>query len=200
MTRHPGMDPAYFLCALIALNAAYALYVNEFRLFFIAMMVSLLTIIPTIAASRIHIQLPWFLLFLVALSLWFNSAGGALEYALPLHPYYDTIAHLVSGITVALPGLLGLIFLVLYWEIKLTPGLFMFFTIIFGMAVGSFLEITLFAVDRLFGNVIPETMQADNTRVMRDLIVVFIGSCITAIYGVVWFGNNSREEIFEVEG
>lgn len=199
MQKHSGMYLTFFFQALIAANALYAFYFQHYQAMFFATMACILTFVPTIVAQRLRLQLPWSLFFLVALSLWFHTAGYVQEYYLTFFPYYDKIAHLVSGITVALLGLLGVIFLDLYWKMRSTPVFIIFFTVIFGMAFGAFWEIIEFAIDHVIGGSLSGPMQFDLNDTMWDMIFVLIGSCISAIYGIVWFRTNTKESILTKE-
>ncbi len=199
MQKHSGMYLTFFFQALIAANALYAFYFQQYQALFFATMAFILTFVPTIVAQRLQLQLPWFLFFLVALSLWFHLTGHIQEYYLTFFPYYDKIAHLISGITVALLGFLGVIFLDFYYKMRITPVFIIFFTIIFGMALGAFWEILEFAIDQTFGGSFSGPMQFDLNDTMWDMIFVLMGSCITAIYGIVWFRNNTKESIMAKE-
>lgn len=199
MQKHSGMYLTYFFQALIAANGLYAFYFQQYQSLFFAIMAFTLTFVPTIVAHRLKLQLPWFLFFLVALSLWFHTAGHIQEYYLAFFPYYDKIAHFVSGTTVALLGLLGVIFLDLYWKMRITPVFIIFFTIIFGLALGAFWEILEFTIDQTIGGSFSGRMQYDLNDTMWDMIFVLAGSCVSAIYGIVWFRKNSKESIFAKE-
>ncbi|WP_157200208.1 hypothetical protein [Methanogenium cariaci] len=122
METQYGMYLAYFFQTLIGLNCIYAFVTGNLAGgFFSALIMFLATLVPFIIAHRMNIHFPWFVFFLIALALWFHTAGyiqGYYEMFYP--PYYDKIAHLVSGTTVALLGFLGVIFLDRYWNMNLT--------------------------------------------------------------------------------
>ena len=131
---------AFFFQGLIGLNAIYAFVLGEFQAMFTAIMMFVLTLVPYIVSKRMNINLPWFVFFLIALALWIHTAGYIQGYYTLFYPYYDKVAHLVSGTTVALLGFLGVIFLDKYWKMTLTTPFIIGFTIIFSVALGAFWE------------------------------------------------------------
>lgn len=197
MEKSYGMYLAYFFQALIALNAVHAFFIGEYRAMFTAILMFGLTVIPYVVAQRMNIQLPWFVFFLIALALWFHTAGYIQGYYTRFYPYYDKIAHIVSGTAVALLGFLGVIFLDKYLKMNLQPVFIIFFTIIFGVALGAFWEIYEFLVDFFFGGSLAGPMQNSLNDTMLDMMFVLGGSIIVAILGVFWFRHHRKEEITE---
>jgi hypothetical protein len=195
MIKNYGMYLAYFFQALIALNAVHAFIIGEYREMFTAVLMFALTIIPYVIARRMNIQLPWFVFFLIALALWFHTAGYIQGYYVTFYPYYDKIAHLVSGTAVALIGFLGVIFVDQYLKMNLQPAFIIFFTIIFGVALGAFWEMYEFLVDIFFGGSLAGPMQNGLNDTMLDMMFVFAGSIIVAVMGVFWFRHHRKEEI-----
>lgn len=190
-----GMYLAYFFQTLIGLNCIYAFITGNLVGFFSALIMFIATLIPFIVAYRMKIHFPWFVFFLIALALWFHTAGYIQGYYEMFYPYYDKIAHIVSGITVALLGFLGVIFLDRYWDMKLTPLFIVGFTIIFGMALGGFWEIYEFLVDTFIGGSLAGKMQNGLDDTMLDMMFVLAGSVIVAIIGVVYFRHHRKEDI-----
>lgn len=195
MKKDTGLYLAYFFQVLIALNAVHAFFIGEYRAMFTAILMLGLTVIPYIAARNLNIHLPWFVFFLIALALWFHTAGYIQGYYVTFYPYYDKIAHLVSGTAVALLGFLAVIFLDRYWKMDLTPVFIVFFTVIFGMALGGFWEIYEFLIDHFFGGSLAGPMQNDLTDTMLDMMFVLAGSVIVAILGTFWFRHHRKEDI-----
>jgi len=195
MEKSYGMYLAYFFQALIALNAVHAFFIGEYRAMFTAILMFALTVVPYVIAKRMNIELPWFVFFLIALALWFHTAGYIQGYYTRFYPYYDKIAHIVSGTAVALLGFLGVIFLDKYMKMNLTPVFIIFFTIIFGVALGAFWEMYEFLVDIFFGGSLAGPMQNGLNDTMLDMMFVFGGSIIVAIMGVFWFRHHRKEEI-----
>jgi hypothetical protein len=195
MGKSYGIYLAYFFQSLIALNAVYAFIIGEYHAMFTAILMFGMTIIPYVVAQRMKIHLPWFVFFLIALALWFHTAGYIQGYYATFYPYYDKVAHIVTGTTVALLGFLGVIFLDKYMKMNLTPVFIIFFTIIFGVALGAFWEMYEFLVDIVFGGNLAGPMQVSNADTMLDMIFTFGGSIIVAIMGVFWFRHHRKEEI-----
>ena len=195
MKQQYGMYLAYFFQILIALNGIYALVHGEFGAMFTALLMFIMTMVPYYVAGRMNISFPWFVFFLIALALWFHTAGYIQGYYALFYPYYDKIAHIVSGTTVALLGFLGVIFLDKYWNMNLRPQFIVGFTIIFGMALGGFWEIYEFTVDSVFGGSLAGLMQNGLNDTMLDMIFVLAGSIIVGILGIFYFKHHNKEDI-----
>lgn len=195
MDRNHGIWLAYFFMALIALNAGRALVRGEFNAMVTAFLMLGMTVIPFIVAKRMNFNLPWFVFFLVALALWIHTAGYVEGYYTTFYPYYDKMAHVVSGTAVAVLGFLGVIFVDKYMKMNLTPVFIIFFTVIFGVALGAFWEMYEFLVDLIFGGSLAGPMQNSLNDTMLDMMFVFAGSIIVAILGVFWFKHHRKEEI-----
>ncbi len=195
MTVSRGIYLAYFFQGLIATNGIYAFIAGRYAEMFTAILMFGLTFVPYIVAERYDIRFPWFLFMLIALSLWIHTAGYIHNYYVTFYPYYDKVAHLISGISVALIGFLGVIFLDRYWRMNLTPLFVIGFTLIFGMALGAIWEIYEFLVDMVFRGSLAGPMQNDLYDTMIDMIFVLIGSAAVAILGVVYFQWLSVDDI-----
>jgi hypothetical protein len=195
MEKEYGIYIAYFFQALIALNGIYAFLIGEYQQMFTAILMFGLTVVPYVIARRMKIHLPWFVFVLIALALWFHTAGYIRGYYVTFYPYYDKIAHLVSGTAVALLGFIGVIFLDKYWKMNLTALFIVAFTIIFGMALGGFWEIYEFLVDTFFGGSLAGPMQNGLEDTMLDMMFVLGGSFMVAILGVFYFRHHRKEEI-----
>ncbi|HOP67473.1 MAG TPA: hypothetical protein PLM96_04415 [Methanoregulaceae archaeon] len=190
-----GMYLAFFFQALIGLNAIYAFLLGEFQAMFTAVLMFVLTLVPYVVSERMNIKLPWFVFLLIALALWIHTAGYIQGYYVIFYPYYDKVAHLVSGTTVALLGFLGVIFLDKYWKMTLTTPFIIGFTIIFSVALGAFWEMYEFFIDNVFGGSLAGPMQNSLNDTMLDMIFVLGGSIIVAILGNFYFKSHRKEEI-----
>ena len=190
-----GMYLAFFFQALIGLNAIYAFLLGEFQAMFTAVLMFVLTLVPYVVSERMNIKLPWFVFSLIALALWIHTAGYIQGYYVIFYPYYDKVAHLVSGTTVALLGFLGVIFLDKYWKMTLTTPFIIGFTIIFSVALGAFWEMYEFFIDNVFGGSLAGPMQNSLNDTMLDMIFVLGGSIIVAILGNFYFKSHRKEEI-----
>lgn len=195
MEKSIGIYLTYFFMALIALNAIRALFRGEFNAMVTAVLMLALTVIPFIVAKRMNLHLPWFVFFLVALALWIHTAGYVQGYYTTYYPYYDKIAHIVSGTAVAVLGFLGVIFVDKYLKMNLTPIFIVFFTILFGVALGAFWEMYEYLVDFFFGGSLAGPMQNSLDDTMLDMMFVLAGSIIVAVLGIFWFKHHRKEEI-----
>lgn len=129
---------AYFFQLLIGINVVYAFFSGQYEAMFTGLLMFFLTLIPYVVARRKNVTFPWFVYLLIAMALWFHTAGYIQGYYITFYPYYDKIAHLVSGTGVAMLGFLGVVFLDKYWNMNLRTLFIVGFTIIFGMALAGF--------------------------------------------------------------
>jgi hypothetical protein len=195
MAPSKGMYLAYLFQALIAVEAGIAFLTGQYDAMFTAILVFGLTFVPYVAAHRLDIRFPWFVYFLIALSLSLHIAGYVQGWYVTYYPYYDKMAHLVSGTSIALIGFLGVIFLDRYWRMNLTPLFIVIFTVTFGMALGGFWEIYEFAVDQVFGSPFSVPMQNSLADTMWDLIADLAGSTAVALVGVLYFRRHHVSEL-----
>ena len=199
MRRSYGMYLAFLFQALIALNMIYAFTLGDFTAGFSALFMFVLTLVPYWVAKKLDIEFPWFVYFLIALSLWFHTAGYIQGYYVTYYPYYDKVAHLASGIAVALVGFLGVVFIDRYWKMNLREHFIVGFTLILGLAMAASWEIYEFAIDTLFGGSLAGKMQVDNVDTMLDMITVLAGSIIVAVLAVLWFKTHDKDDIMQAK-
>jgi hypothetical protein len=194
MPRPSGMYLAFFFQILIALNMAYAFGIGDYNAGFFALLMFIFTLVPYWVAKKLDIEFPWFVFFLISLALWFHTAGFIQGFYLTFYPWYDKVAHLVGGISVALLAFLGVIFIDRYWEMKLTEPFIVGFTLIFGLAMAAAWEIYEFTIDTLFGGSLAGRMQVSLGDTVLDMIFVLIGSVIVAVIAIVWFRTHNVED------
>ena len=60
---------------------------------FIPAVVLFMTLIPTIIERKYKVAIPWWITFLIVLSLYIHLAGEHYVWYLTYYPYYDKIAH-----------------------------------------------------------------------------------------------------------
>jgi len=195
MTKNYGMYFAYFFQILIGINVVYAFIIGQYEFMFTGLMMFFLTLVPYIVAGKMNVTFPWFVFLLIAMALWFHTAGYIQGYYITFYPYYDKVAHLVSGTAVALLGFLGVIFLDKYWNMNLRTQFIVGFTIIFGMALAGFWEIYEYLVDIIFGGSLAGPMQHGLDDTMLDMIFVLAGSVIVSILAVIYFKTHLKEDI-----
>ena len=97
---------------------------------------ALLAALPAIVEWRTGWIFPWPAKFLIGLSLVIHIGGGMMSWYFDYYPIYDKIAHLVSGMTVAILIFLLLLFLEYRSLVRLGRGrivfLIVFVTLFFG--------------------------------------------------------------------
>ncbi|MGD9936818.1 MAG: hypothetical protein AB7S61_05015 [Methanoregulaceae archaeon] len=188
---------AYLFQGLMVLNGVYAYVTGQLAEAFTATFMIALSVVPYVVAARENIRFPWFVYFLISFALWFHVAGYIQGFYVDLYPYYDKIAHLVSGTTIALLGFLGVIYLDKHWKMALTPLFVASFTVTFGMALGGVWEIYEFLVDLVFGGSLAGPMQNSLEDTMLDMIFVLVGSVIVAAVALVYFRTHEVDDVTE---
>ncbi|MDD4127568.1 MAG: hypothetical protein PHV39_07775 [Methanomicrobium sp.] len=195
MNEKYGMYLAYFFQLLIGINVVYAFFSGQYEAMFTGLLMFFLTLIPYVVARRKNVTFPWFVYLLIAMALWFHTAGYIQGYYITFYPYYDKIAHLVSGTAVAMLGFLGVVFLDKYWNMNLRTLFIVGFTIIFGMALAGFWEIYEYLVDTITGGSFAGPMQHGLDDTMLDMMFVLAGSIIVSILAVLYFKTHLKEDI-----
>jgi len=195
MNEKYGMYLAYFFQLLIGINVVYAFFSGQYEAMFTGLLMFFLTLIPYVVARRKNVTFPWFVYLLIAMALWFHTAGYIQGYYITFYPYYDKIAHLVSGTGVAMLGFLGVVFLDKYWNMNLRTLFIVGFTIIFGMALAGFWEIYEYLVDKITGGSFAGPMQHGLDDTMLDMMFVLAGSIIVSILAVLYFKTHLKEDI-----
>ncbi|WFN36961.1 hypothetical protein L1994_00765 [Methanomicrobium antiquum] len=195
MNEKYGMYLAYFFQLLIGINVVYAFFSGQYEAMFTGLLMFFLTLIPYVVARRKNVTFPWFVYLLIAMALWFHTAGYIQGYYITFYPYYDKIAHLVSGTAVAMLGFLGVVFLDKYWNMNLRTLFIVGFTIIFGMALAGFWEIYEYLVDKITGGSFAGPMQHGLDDTMLDMMFVLAGSIIVSILAVLYFKTHLKEDI-----
>lgn len=197
MLAERGMWLAYLFQGLMVLNGLFAYATGQLSEAFTATLMIALSVVPYIVAARENIRFPWFVYFLISLALWFHVAGYIQGFYVDLYPYYDKLAHLVSGTTIALLGFLGVVYLDKHWEMALTPAFVAGFTVIFGLALGGVWEIYEFLVDRIFGGSLAGPMQVSLEDTMLDMIFVLVGSVMVATVALIYFRTHEVDDVTE---
>lgn len=192
--RTPGMYLAYFTQVAIAFNVLFAvLYVPDDVL--IGVVLFLMALFIYLFSWKTKIVFPWFVYFLVSFAILIHTSGY-IQGRYLTYINWDDLAHLVSGMIVALLGFL----IILFWDkirnFNLDPGFMAVFTIFLGM-VGEYVwEIFEFFMDTFFGGSLAGPMQANNTDTITDMIFVLISSIIVGILVYIYLKRYGKENIF----
>lgn len=188
---------AYIFQGLIALNMVYAFLIGNYHAGFTALLMFILTLVPYLVARRMDVQFPWFVYFLIAMALWFHTAGYVQGFYVTFYPYYDKVAHFVAGTAVALLGFLGVIFIDRCGQMNMRPHFMVAFTVIFGLAMAAAWEIYEFTIDIIFGGNLAGKMQAGLADTMVDLIFTLAASFLVGILAFLWFRHHRKEEVMD---
>jgi hypothetical protein len=158
---------------------------------FIPALVLFLTLIPTIIERKYKVAIPWWLTFLIVLSLYIHLAGEYFEWYVTFYPYYDKIAHVIAGITVALIGFTSVLLLDRYTKNNFDRYMIILMIILFTMAFGAFWEIFEFTMDTFFAT----NLQHGNTDTMLDLLSDLLAAIIVAAIGNFYLRRISKCEL-----
>jgi len=191
MKKPAGLYLAYLFQLLIAAVVLIALSLGEFSQVFTGVIALGLTLIPAAVTRRWSITLPWEVNLLIALSLYLHISGEILGYYEIYYPYYDKVAHLISGITVSVLALVAVLLLDRFSRLSLSRWMIVGFIIITAMAMEGFWEIYEWVFDTFLGTDLQHGL--DDT--MLDMIFVLIGSTSVALVTNWYLSRFSKEEL-----
>jgi uncharacterized membrane protein YjdF len=191
MQRPPGLYLAYLFQSLIAANILIAFSIGDYSQVFGGIIALGLTMVPAVITRRWSIVLPWQVNLLIALSLYLHIAGGVLGYYDIYYPYYDKVAHLISGITVSVLAFVVVLLLDRFSRLNLSRWMIVGFIIIAAMAMEGFWEIYEWLFDTFLGT----TLQHGLDDTMLDMIFVLVGAVIVALAGNRRLSEFSKEEL-----
>ena len=191
MKRPAGLYLAYLFQFLIAGNILIAFSLGEYSQVFGGIIALGLTMVPAAVTRRGYITLPWEINLLVALSLYLHIAGGVRGFYEIYYPYYDKVAHLISGITVSVLAFVAVLLLDRFSRLNLSRRMIVGFVIIFAMAMEGFWEIYEWTFDTFLGT----TLQHGLDDTMLDMIFVLVGAVIVAFTGNRYLSELSKEEL-----
>ncbi len=191
MKRPAGLYLAYLFQILIAANVFLAFSLSEYSQVFTGVVALGLTMVPTAVTRRLSITLPWEVNLLVALSLYLHISGEILGYYDIYYPYYDKIAHFISGITVSVLAFVIVLLLDRFSRINLSRWMIVGSIIIAAMAMEGFWEIYEWLFDTFLGTDLQHGL--DDT--MLDMISVLVGAIAVALAGNRYLSRFSKEEI-----
>jgi len=191
MKRPAGLYLAYLLQILIAANVLLAFSLGEYSQVFGGVVGLCLTLVPAVVTRLGSLTLPWQVNLLIALSLYLHVAGEIQGFYVLYYPYYDKIAHLVSGITVSVLAFVIVLLLDRFGRLNLTRWMIVGFIIIAAMAMEGFWEIYEWLFDTFLGT----HLQYDLDDTMLDMISVLIGAIVVALAGNRYLTRFSKEEI-----
>ncbi|MBP7411536.1 hypothetical protein [Methanoculleus sp. 10] len=191
MKRPAGLYLAYLFQFLIAGNILIAFSLGEYSQVFGGIIALGLTMVPAAVTRRGYITLPWEINLLVALSLYLHIAGGVRGFYEIYYPYYDKVAHLISGITVSVLAFVAVLLLDRFSRLNLSRRMIVGFVIIFAMAMEGFWEIYEWTFDTFLGT----TLQHGLDDTMLDMIFVLVGAVAVALAGNRYLSEFSKEEL-----
>ncbi|MDD4251902.1 MAG: hypothetical protein PHT74_02020 [Methanoculleus horonobensis] len=191
MKRPAGLYLAYLFQFLIAANVLLAFALGEYSQVFTGVIALGLTLVPAVATRRWNITLPWQVNLLIVLSLYLHIAGEIRGFYMLYYPYYDKIAHLISGITVSVLAFVIVLLLDRFSRLNLSRWMIVGFVIIAAMAMEGFWEIYEWLFDTFLGT----NLQYGLDDTMLDMIFVLVGSVIVALAGNRHLSRFSKEEI-----
>jgi hypothetical protein len=191
MKRPAGLYLAYLFQFLIAANVLLALSLGEYSQVFGGVIGLGLTLVPAVVTRRWSITLPWEVNLLIVLSLYLHVAGEIRGFYMLYYPYYDKIAHLISGITVSVLAFVIVLLLDRFSRLNLSRWMIVGFVIIAAMAMEGFWEIYEWLFDTLLGT----NLQHGLDDTMLDMIFVLIGAVVVAFAGNRYLSRFSKEEI-----
>jgi hypothetical protein len=184
---------AYIMQGVILAITVYSIVIGDYPVTISGIVALFLTMIPAIVKRQWHITIPWFVTFLIALTLFFHVAGYVFEWYLIFYPYYDKIAHFVASITIALLGFLMVLILHRYGDMKCSRGMTIFYIVIFTLALGAIWEIIEYFLDFFLHT----GLQHGNDDTMIDLVIDLLGGILVAVLGGNYLKRRDQAEIVD---
>lgn len=185
---------AYLVQALVAFNVLLAVLFKPEDVV-IGIVLFLMALVIYVFSWKTKIIFPWFVYFLVSLAILIHISGYIQGRYLAF-VNWDSLAHTVSGMIVALLGFLFILFWDKIRKFNLDAGFIGIFIIFFGCVFEYFWEIWEFFIDTFFGGSAAGLMQANNTDTMTDMIFVLISSLIVGIGVYIYLKRYGKENIF----
>ncbi len=172
-----GVWLAYIFQLIILILTILAIYEKRYADIIMGVVALIITFLPLMLKKRWYVTLPWILNLLIAASFAFHLGGEIQGFYRLLSPFYDKVGHFLGSVTVSLLGLALVIIFDKHTKAKLTRIHFIFFIIIFTMALGAFWEIGEFLLDVFTGM----KNQPSLEDTMYDIIFNFLGSTFIAL-------------------
>lgn len=182
------------LQGLIVLILIASLVTGGLFAIFIPAVVLFMTLIPTIIERKYKVAIPWWLTFMIVFILYMHLAGEYYGWYVTLYPYYDKIAHLIAGITVALIGFTAVLLMDRYTQNNFDRYVIILMIIMFTMAFGAFWEIFEFTMDTFFGT----DLQHGNIDTMVDLLFDLLAAIIVAAIGNFYLRRLSKCDLMHL--
>lgn len=196
MKIKPGKVITLILQVFIILIIYASFYTGDYFFAIGGVFAFFLTIVPYIVERELCLVIPWWLTFMIVLSLYIHLAGEYYSWYNLFYPYYDKFAHTISGITVGLLGFTAVLLVDRYTENNFNRPLIIFMIFMFTMAFGAIWEIIEFTMDTFF--LYGEPMQHGNTDTMLDMIFVMFGAIIVAALGNFYLRKMSKLDLSQL--
>ncbi|ADN34934.1 conserved hypothetical protein [Methanolacinia petrolearia DSM 11571] len=196
MKIKPGKIITLILQVLIVLIIVASFYTGDYFFAIGGVFAFFLTIVPYIVEKEFCLVIPWWLTFLIVLSLYIHLAGEYYSWYILFYPYYDKFAHTISGITVGLLGFTAVLLIDRYTENNFNRPLIIFMIFMLTMAFGALWEIIEFTMDTFF--LYGDPMQHGNTDTMLDMIFVMFGAIIVAALGNFYLRKMSKLDLSQL--
>jgi len=196
MKINPGKIITIVLQLLIVPIIVASFYTGDYFFAIGGIFAFFLTIVPYIVEKEFCLVIPWWLTFLIVLSLYIHLAGEYYSWYHLFSPYYDKFAHTISGITVGLLGFTAVLLIDRYTENNFNRPLIILMIFMFTMAFGAIWEIIEFLMDTFF--LYGDHMQHGNTDTMLDMIFVMLGAIVVAVLGNFYLRKMSKRDLTQL--
>jgi hypothetical protein len=173
----------YAIWGFLAVELVAALVTQSFPTAFIAAVTLGLSVLPALAASRLHIRLPVSFLAAAVLFIFATIYLGEQEGYYDLYWWWDILLHFGSAMGF---GLIGFLFAFMLFEgdrYAAPPFAITLIAFCFGVTIGTLWEVFEFAMDQIFGLNMQKSGLLDT---MSDLIVDCIGAALGAFMGFLY--------------
>ena len=179
---------AVFELVFLALGIQ-AVLINDIPRFYNTLVAMVLILIPVLVEKAKDVRLPFGLKSLVPLSIFFHLAGGIMSWYW-IYPPYGYLAHVVSGMAVAMVVFTFFVFLDYYGMRTSRPGVLLG-TLVITMCFGAIWDMGEIIIDVMFSTSYSNGVWDTGGDIISDIIGVLI---------LLWIVNRYMEAIPEGEG
>lgn len=191
-----GLYLSYLLKICIFSLIIISIHQRQWVYFFGSTLALILSLVPTLFKRNYQITLPLALELLITISLLFHIGGEILQGYQNI-PHYDTIAHFVSGFTIAFLSFVIIYILHVFWDGLIMNRNAMALLVVFcTMAMGVVWEFTEWISDLVFST----NTQWSYLDTIKDLAMDTLAGIVMAVIGVNMIEKGSFDEMTESLG
>ena len=187
---------------IILLEAAFAIWQQQWHTAVIAVGILVITFIPLLLEKRFRVFIPPPFQLLAIAFIFASLFLGEIHDYYNRYWWWDIALHTSSGLLLGVIGFL-LVYVLNETEntgVHIKPGFIALFAFMFAVAIGALWEIFEFLMDTFLGTQMQKPMLGDSsglTDTMIDLIVDALGALIISVYGYIHLKMRDRQSFID---